>query len=412
MKTEIIEINYKPHEYQFAVHKDNHRFKTVVWHRQAGKTTLALNELIKRATIKPGSYFYIAPTYRQAKMIAWDKVKEFLPDKLITKKNESELMIELFNGSKIYLKGSDNPDSLRGVTLEGVVLDEYQSSDSKTWFEIIYPTLSRTNGWAIFIGTPRGKGHFYELYRMGMRPEPNDWKSWILSAEQSGLLPKEAVEQAKKTMPLRVYDQEYNVQFKDDAGVVFDGVKFCVKGSFLMPDPTHHYVMGVDLAKSEDFTVITVIDKQLLHVVYFERVNQKDWNLIKAKIEATARRYNNCEIRVDVSGAGSPILEDLMRQGLNIEGFVYTNTSKRQLIENLMILIQQQQITFPPIEELINELEIFTFDITPSGNVQYQAPKGFHDDCVNSLALAVWQIDPRTNFQKTQVWQPLRMNYH
>lgn len=412
METKIIQINYLPHKYQSEIHKNRHRFKVVVWHRQAGKTTLAVNELIKQAIINRGNYFYIAPTYRQAKMIAWDILKNYLPEELTLKKNESELLAELFNGSKIYLKGADNADSLRGITLRGVVIDEYAFLDPKVWHEIIFPTLARTNGWAIFIGTPRGKGHFYEIFKMGERPEPNDWKSWSLSADESGLLPAYAVEQARKELPNRVFSQEYGVEFKDDAGVVFSNIKFCVKGTFQFPDPSRQYVMGVDLAQSEDYTVILVLDPLLSHVVSFERVNQKDWNLIKAKIEATARRYNNCLIRLDAANIGSPILEDLQRQGLNVEGVnMHSAQLKRNLIDNLILIFDQQRVSFPPIPELINELETYSFEITSSGNIRYQAPKGFHDDCVVALALACWQLEPMENVGKSEVWLPIRQDY-
>lgn len=391
---DVVTIPYTPNKFQAEIHNDKHRYKIICWHRQAGKSTLAINEIIKRAFSIKGTYFYIAPTYRQAKMIAWDMIQNYLPAKLIAKKNENELSILLINGSKISLKGADSPDSLRGVSLNGVIMDEYATMNTNVWNEIIQPTLTRTDGWAIFIGTPRGKGHFYEMFKMGTRAEPNNWRSWQLSAHKSGILPQEELDEIKRNLPERLYQQEYMAEFQDDGGVVFNGVKFCVKGHLSYPDPSHEYVMGVDLGKADDFTVMTVIDKNMSHVVAFERINQRDWNLIKAKIEACARRYNTCLTRIDASGMESPIIEDLRRQGIEVDGFVYTASSKKQLIENLILLVDQQKISFPPIQELVDEMELFSFDISASGNIKYGAPHGFHDDCVNSLALACWDYEP------------------
>jgi len=173
---------------------------------------------------------------------------------------------------------------------------------------------------------------------------------------------------------------------------VFRRIRENIDGIFEEPRLNHRYQMGVDLARLQDFTVITVVDRHSHQVVHFDRFNQIDWNLQKARIEATCRRYNLANVVIDSSGVGDAVVEDLKRLGLPIKEFKFSNSSKKQLIENLAIKIEQGLVKYPNIPELINELEVFTYEMTPSGNVRYNAPEGETDDCVISACLAYWEI--------------------
>jgi len=161
-------------------------------------------------------------------------------------------------------------------------------------------------------------------------------------------------------------------------------------GKLERPKPDETYILGVDLAKHVDFTVITIIrvEEDHTHVVYFDRFNQIDWSLQKMKIINAAKRYNNAQIIVDSTGVGDAIYEDLSNSGMNVKPFKFTSTSKKILIENLIVALENETISFPEIDELINELRIFGFDKSKiSGHVRYNAPSGYHDDCVIALAL-------------------------
>jgi len=187
----------------------------------------------------------------------------------------------------------------------------------------------------------------------------------------------------------------YNcAQFIDDAGIVFTGIKGCIReGEYIPVVWDHLYLIGVDLAKHEDFTVITVFDVTTNDVVYFERFNQIDWSTQKARITAVAEAYNKPSIVMDSTGVGDPIAEDLMVQGLNITPFKFTSKSKPLLIQKLIFLINNTKITFPRVEVLIDELQRFTFTMGKDGKFHYAAPSGQHDDCPISLALAVYYYD-------------------
>ena len=166
MSEKVIDTGYRPREPQRAIHKAvaANRFTVVVAHRRMGKTVAAINQLIHSA-LKCGNdnprYAYIAPTYGQAKRIAWDYLEQFTRP-LDAKLNVSELKADFF-GRRIQLYGSDNPDSLRGQYFDGVVIDEIADQDPKIWNEIIRPALADRKGFAVFLGTPKGRNHFADF---------------------------------------------------------------------------------------------------------------------------------------------------------------------------------------------------------------------------------------------------------
>lgn len=155
------------------------------------------------------------------------------------------------------------------------------------------------------------------------------------------------------------------------------------------------YVIGVDLARHVDWTVIIVFDLHGHKMVYMDRFNQIDWNLQRARIEAVARRYNNALVRIDATGVGDPISQDLERAGLRVSPYVFTNQSKKALVDNLSLKLESDDIKLIQVPELQSELEVFSYEITASGNVRYEAPQGKHDDCVMALSLAVYDLPPK-----------------
>jgi hypothetical protein len=153
-----------------------------------------------------------------------------------------------------------------------------------------------------------------------------------------------------------------------------------------------NYVVGVDLARHVDWTVLIVFDEATHKMVYFDRFNQIDWSLQKARIEAVARRYNNALVRIDATGVGDAISNDLERTGLRVKPFVLTNENKKNLIDNLAVKLEGDAIKIMQVPELISELETFSYEKTASGKIRYQAPEGQHDDCVIALAMAIWDL--------------------
>jgi len=215
---EVIEIPYKPREHQLKVHEllEGKRFAVVVAHRRFGKTVAALNHLIREAVLNEKEtprYAYIAPTYGQAKRVAWDYLVKYTTP-LGGTNNISELRVD-FWGRRIQLYGSDNPDSLRGQYFDGVIIDEVGDQNPKIWTDIIRPALTDRKGWCLFIGTPKGHNHFKELRD---RAEKEDgWGLLEFKASETGVVDEVELKAAKNEMGEDKYRQEFECSF--DAAV-------------------------------------------------------------------------------------------------------------------------------------------------------------------------------------------------
>ena len=210
----VHEFDYKARDAFLDFHYRKERWAVLVCHRRAGKTVATICDIIRRAITenKPnGRYAYIAPFYAQAKNIAWDYLLRYA-EPAIAKANQSELWIELINGAKIRLFGADNPDNLRGLYLDGVVLDEYADMKPRIWGEIVRPLLTDREGWATFIGTPKGHNSFYDIYNAAQKHE--NWYVKTLRADQSGLIPQNELLDAQSSMSSNQYEQEFLCSFE------------------------------------------------------------------------------------------------------------------------------------------------------------------------------------------------------
>ena len=207
---------------QQTIADDNHRFKVVVAGRRFGKTHLAIRELCFHAKDPEQEVWYVAPTYKQAKMIVWRKLKQRLSDlRWIRKANESELSILLKNGSTIALKGADNEDSLRGVGLDYLIMDEFADVEPEAFFEVLRPTLADRQGKAMFIGTPKGIANWaYELYQMEQEA-PDAWKSFSYTTIQGGNVSKEEIDAAMRDLDERQFRQEFMATFETYTGRIY-----------------------------------------------------------------------------------------------------------------------------------------------------------------------------------------------
>lgn len=214
-----IDIGYKPRPEQANVHKNPSRFKVLVCHRRFGKTVFSIAELIDKGLRAPKRmaaprFGYVAPTYKQAKYIAWDYLKAYTAPIPFAKKNEQDLSVTFgHTGASIRLYGADNPDSLRGGYLDGVVLDEVGMMKQSVWGEVIRPMLADYAGWATFIGTPAGKNFFYDLHQLGEKGEEG-WASFTHRASETGYIEEGELRSAKKTMTEDEYAQEFECSFE------------------------------------------------------------------------------------------------------------------------------------------------------------------------------------------------------
>lgn len=187
----------------------------MVAHRRFGKTVGTINDLIKKAIElkrEHGRYAYVAPFLSQGKEIAWEYLKRFA-EPAITDKNESELWVEVCGKARIRIHGADNPDRLRGAYLDGVVLDEYADMRPSVWGEVIRPMLADRQGWGTFIGTPKGRNEFFDIWDRAQKDEAN-WFAMMLRASATGILPQSELDEARRDMTPEQYDQEFECSFE------------------------------------------------------------------------------------------------------------------------------------------------------------------------------------------------------
>ena len=208
---------------QRQVAHDSSRFRVLVAGRRFGKSFLAINEVAKACRYPRKRAFMVYPTYRQAKQVIWDQLKTRLLElNWVEKINESDLSVTLVNGSVISLRGADNPDSLRGVGLDFIVMDEFAMIDEKAWTEVLRPTLSDKQGRAMFITTPLGQSNWaYDLFQKGLDPTESNWSSFQYTTLDGGNVPPEEIEQARQDLDERTFRQEYLATFETYANRIF-----------------------------------------------------------------------------------------------------------------------------------------------------------------------------------------------
>lgn len=319
-------IPYAPRPHQREIHKaiDANRFSVVVAHRRAGKTVAAINHIIKAALQcerEAPRFAYIAPTYTQAKRVAWDYLLKYTQP-LSATANISELRVD-FYGRRISLYGADNPDSLRGIYLDGVVLDEVGDMNPKIWNEVVRPALSDRLGWALFIGTPKGANHFKDLRD---RAE----KEWVLlefKASQTGIVPQEELDAARKEMGDDKYNQEFECSFNAAVegsyyGAILNGLdqqgRFC---EITRDDLCKTYAAwDLGVGDSTAIWIAQVAGQEVRLLDYIENHGQGlDWYVreLKSRNWEKAENLLPHDVEVRELGTGRSRLEMLREAGLD-----------------------------------------------------------------------------------------------
>jgi hypothetical protein len=400
-------FNYLPHPAQQAIHKARKkRFRTVCTGRRFGKTLCLAAELLDRGGCeKAGDYGWIAPTYN----VADRGIEAFrnIADGFIQVCGRAPTRIE-FTGPvgpvRIWFLSADNPDNIRGFGFQGIVIDEAAMISPDVWNYVLRPTIAQTLGWAVFVSTPKGRNWFYDLYTRGMDPNEDDYASFTFPSKESPYFPEKEWDEAKRTLPEDVFRQEYMAEFMEDSAGVFRNVDACTVSSEFSKEYHRHVVIGCDVAKHTDWTVLIAMDAETGRCFAMERFNQLDWPIQKERILGFARKHRG-RLILDATGVGDPIYDDLKQVYADIEGFKLTSASKTALIQRLIVGVEQRRVSWtscaPAAQEpeatqgtcqnwnvLTSEMKRYEYEISPSGGITYNAPSGYHDDCVMALALA------------------------
>ena len=395
------ELNFTLHPAQQQIFQSNKRFKVVGAGRRFGKSYLARVNLIVEALKSKNEFgydlsdkacYYIAPTFNQAKDIMWQALKQMAAP--ITKKiRENECILTLSNDRQIHLKGSDRPESLRGVGLSYVVMDEYAFMKEEVWTAIIRPTLADVRGSALFIGTPNGKNHFYDLF-LNAEKDEDDWDAWTFKSLDNPFLDPKEVVLATKDMPLEFVKQEFEANFSSFGGTVFKEDMFVVEdrpshGSdiYMTVDPAgYEDVKGIAQGKTKrlDETAISVVEVNEDGWHVFDIITGR-WNVRETavRILRTAQKYKTRMVGIErgaLKNALMPYLTDNMKR-LNVFPYITELTHGNQkkydrIVWALQGRMEQGRLSFQE-GEYLNKLFEQLLD--------FPNPLS-HDDMIDSLA--------------------------
>ncbi len=347
-----------------------------------------------------------APTYDQV-FTGWEEARRAAFG--VAEFRQSRMEATFPGGGRIIYRSLDDPDNARSKTADGVVIDEAADVAESAWYEVLRPMLIDTGGWFWALGTPKGRNWFWrEFVAATDRPDSSAWNAPTLGVRvtEGGLvrephplenpfIPFAEVEHLYQTLPERVFRQEILAEFIEDAGGVFRNVRGAVDVGRKDPDPPrpgHRYATGADIARVEDFTVLTVLDGDRRQV-YHERFNQISWERQIAAIQAVSTRYPGA-VFLDSTGMGGDMMHQaLVRARVPVVPYQFTNQSKEFLIDKLALDVERGRVRLMDVPAQTNELQAYQYELTPSRNVRMNAPPGFHDDCVISLALANFGAD-------------------
>jgi hypothetical protein len=415
MAERVITIPYKPRAPQKLIHvaMDEHRFVVGVAHRRMGKTVAALNQIIKAALENDQQaprYAYIAPTYSQAKRVAWDYLTHFVRP-LDAVANIAELRVD-FLGRRIQLYGSDNPDSLRGQYFDGVVLDEIGDQNPKIWNEIIRPALADRKGWCLFIGTPKGNNHFKELFDRASK-EPG-WAALQFKASETKIIDVEELDAARKEMGDDKYNQEFECSFNAAVegsyyGKLINDLEEKGRMCDITRDDLCQTYVAWDLGMG-DSTALWVAQnagQETRLMDYVENHGQGlDWyvNWLKENNWHQAEQLLPHDVEVRELGTGKSRLEVLREAGLNVK--VLPRLSVDDGIQSVRRLLPRCWFNMPKVKQGLDCVRNYRREYDEKRNVFYDKP--LHDwashgsDAFRYLALGM---------EQTNTWaQPLKIN--
>jgi hypothetical protein len=411
------DLNFSLLPWQQEVFKDPTRFKVVAAGRRCGKSRLAATTLIIEALkCPPGSaVLYVAPTNGQARQIIWDVLME-IGREVIANSHVNQMDITMINGAKIYVRGADRPDTLRGVSLTYAVLDEVADIKPEAWEQVIRASLSDKKGRAIFIGTPKGRNWFYDLYKLGQNETDSDWKSWHFTTKDNPLIDPTEIESAKKTLSSFAFKQEYLASFDNAGSDIFkeEWVKYGVE-----PEQGSYFV-AVDLAGFEEVAKQAAnakkrLDESAIAVVkvtddgkwWVKEIEHGRWDIREtaSKILMKMRDYRPLSIGIErgaLKNAVLPYLSDLMRKNNVYSHIVDLTHGNRKKADRIIWALQGR---FEHGRIVLNSEE--DWDDFKDQLLMFPA-QGVHDDLPDALSY-IDQLAVTSYFEEDEgdEWQPM-----
>lgn len=375
------------HVAQQQVKREAKRFNVVDCGRRFGKTLLG-QDLAVHPILQGYPVGWFAPTYKIL-LEAWQVLTNTLQP--VTRRvSQQEKRIELITGGVLEAWSLDNPDAGRSRKYKRAIMDEWSmvTKARETWQQAIRPTLTDLEGDAWFLGTPKGRNHFWELFVLGQDAGLPDWKSWQMSTYANPFIKSSEIDAARAEVPERVFRQEYLAEFLEDGAGVFRRVREAAILEPSDPQPGKTYVGGIDWGRTNDYTVLRIIEVGSAKEVFMDRFSQTEFNTQLNRFKTAHARYNVAAWIAEQNSIGMPLVEQLQYEGYPVQAFVTTNATKAQIIDALALAFERGELQILNDAIGIAELEAYEMERLPSGLIRYSAPDGIHDDTVMRLALA------------------------
>lgn len=386
----------KPHNAQWDILSHAARHKVICCGRRFGKTELMTHVLaVGNSSATQGALHglpvaYFSLSYKNVKEM-WQRLKTTLAP-ITAYKNETDKRLELVTGGVIECWSLEKADNARGRAYAGIVVDEAAIVPDLQyiWDDVLTAMLLDYRGWSLLGSTPKGYNYFYQLYTRGLDPAIADWHAWHYTSYDNPHIAPDELDSVKLTLPQRTWQQEYLADFVEDGGV-FRGVGDV--STLARREPySGRFVFGVDWGRSEDWTVISVLDRETRQQVDADRFNQVSWALQRGRLKALYEKWKPSVIWAESNSIGGVNIEALQDDGLPVRAFQTTAASKAPLIDALALAIERGDVGLldDPVQKA--ELQAYQMLRLPSGAYRYSAPDGGHDDTVIALALSWYGV--------------------
>lgn len=394
----------RPHAAQQVVLDSDARFKVMNCGRRFGKTKLAAKIILEQSRKGKKMLWWCAPTYKVVKR-GYAEVLRQLPDGVLTHAPPPEsnfdagrqVILRFKNGTKLEFYSAERPEGMLGEGVDFAVLDEAATMPARIWNQIVSPTLIDRMGGALLISTPRGRNWFHKVWQMGQDPQRSDWASWTFTTADNPTLPEGEVERLRAALPRLEFEQEIEAQFVAAGSATFVIPDSSVQRSKVLPNsfiegmrPEGHIVLGVDLARTNDFTVIYGARAKDRRNCYYERMQAITWPEQKRRIRRAVALLmragaEGVTLIMDSTGVGDPVYEDLEADGYDVIGIKFGNENKNNMVK---LLAKDLELSHAfVLEEGLHEFEDYTMTVTPGGKWTYSAPEGDNDDVVSAKML-------------------------
>ena len=385
-------------------------FHTIIAGRQIGKSLTLINLMLYYVLNNPKTTaLWLAPVYAQSVKILTQILDAVGDAPILKEANKSEKVVSFINGSRIYFRSAEKPETIRGLSVDYLFADEAQDIQDDAMSKSVIPTLTAAGKKAIIAGTPKTRNWFYSYYTKGLDDTQKDYKSYHAPSSVSPFVSDSFLEEQKRSLPEAIYRQEYLAEFQDSEGAVFTNIDgSCILAQW--QEPTGRLYAGLDIGTKQDYTVMCIMD-ELGRVVYMWRDRNLPYNAIVSKVVSIAKTYKPSVFLCEANGVGDPVYEQIKREYSRTEPFITTNKSKENMVRRLIGDMEDNALELPSptlFPALYHELQSYEYQILPSGTIRYTHPNGLHDDAVDALMLANWARTAKSVNRKKMVISSIR----